>query len=834
MASTSAVSVSTNADINGLLSGIKWTNTALTFSFPTDPSQYSYTGEVATFGVFSAAAQAVVKNQVLANYAAVSGLTFTQVTETSTTHGTLRYADSDSPSTAWAYYPSTGDWGGDVWTHKSGNAGLTYDNPVKGNYAYHTFLHETGHALGLKHGQETSGAFNALPTAHDSMEYSVMTYRGYVGAPLTGYTNETWGFAQSLMQDDVAAIQYMYGANWTTNSGNSVYTWSATTGEMFINCVGQGAPGGNKVFLNIWDGGGIDTYDFSARTTAISVDLRPGGWVNLGTQLVNLGAGHIAIGNISNSLLYQGDVRSLIENANGGSGNDTFIGNQANNVFNGGAGTDTVTYASLTTGINMSVDASGNLIVNAGTAGGIDTLIAVENVVGTSGNDVLMGNALNNTLNGGAGIDTVSYANATTGVTVMLDGTGAATVSAGALGTDTLLLIENVTGGAGNDTFGSNTSNNVFNGGAGSDTVTYAGYTAAITVSANADGSLTVKSGTETDTLIAIENITGGSGNDMFIGTSADNVLNGGLGTDTVNYSLATGVVMSANADGSLNAVVTGGGVDTLISIENITTGAGNDTLMGNAANNVLNGGLGNDTVSYANATAGVTVTLDANGNATVNAGVLGIDTLVSIENVTGGLGADTLTGNALANSLGGGDGADRLFGGDGNDTLLGDAATSVIGGADTLYGDAGDDTLYGYAGNDSLFGGVGNDYLYGGDGVDRVDGGAGNDVLYGGAGNDIIFGGLGNDTIYGGIGFDTFQFDTAGVGKEMIWDFAGGFGLSDSLLFKTTVFANEAAVRAHAIYAGGNTTISTATGGFIVLVGVNIADLKSDDFAFF
>jgi Ca2+-binding RTX toxin-like protein len=150
------------------------------------------------------------------------------------------------------------------------------------------------------------------------------------------------------------------------------------------------------------------------------------------------------------------------------------------------------------------------------------------------------------------------------------------------------------------------------------------------------------------------------------------------------------------------------------------------------------------------------------------------------------------------------------------------------------MYGDAGDDTLYGYVGNDSLFGGVGNDYLYGGDGVDRLDGGAGNDVLYGGAGNDIIFGGLGSDALYGGIGFDTFQFDTAGVGKEMIWDFAGGLGLSDSLLFKTTVFANEAAVRAHAIYAGGNTTISTSTGGFIVLVGVNIADLKSDDFAFF
>ena len=186
-------------------------------------------------------------------------------------HGDLRYARSDDPSTAWAYHPSTFPEGGDSW-YRNG----TYNNPVLGNYAFHTFLHETGHALGLKHGQE-SGVYGAMTAAHDSMEYSVMTYRSYVGDPLGGgYANETWGYAQSLMMYDIAALQYMYGANYSTNSGNTTYTWSSTTGAMSVNGVNQGTPGGNRIFMTVWDGGGTDTYDFSNYSTNLNVS--PGPW----------------------------------------------------------------------------------------------------------------------------------------------------------------------------------------------------------------------------------------------------------------------------------------------------------------------------------------------------------------------------------------------------------------------------------------------------------------------------------------------------------------------------------------------------------------------------
>ena len=95
--------------------------------------------------------------------------------------------------------------------------------------------------------------------------------------------------------------------------------------------------------MTIWDGGGNDTYDFSNYTTSLKIDLQPGSWTTASTgQLADLGNGHVAIGNIANALLYQNNPTSLIENAIGGSGNDTVTGYTANNALTGGAGNDTI------------------------------------------------------------------------------------------------------------------------------------------------------------------------------------------------------------------------------------------------------------------------------------------------------------------------------------------------------------------------------------------------------------------------------------------------------------------------------------------------------------
>ena len=332
-----------NAYIDGILGNYRWATNNLSYSFPTDGSYYgSSYGDAensTNFGALSATQQATVRT-VLKAYSSVANLAFSQVDETATQHADLRFALSDKPGTAWAYSPATAAAGGDAWF---GNSSNYFASPGRGNYAHLVFLHEIGHTLGLDHSHEG----NIVPQARDSMEYTVMSYRSYVGASTsTGYTNEAWGYAQSLMMYDIAGIQHLYGANFSTNSGNTTYSWSPATGEMAINGAGQGAPGGNRIFMTLWDGGGTDTYDFSQYTTGVSVNLQPGSWtVTSSAQLARLhyNGAEIAAGNIANALLYKGDLRSLIENAVGGTGNDAIVGNQAANLLKGGGGADRLT-----------------------------------------------------------------------------------------------------------------------------------------------------------------------------------------------------------------------------------------------------------------------------------------------------------------------------------------------------------------------------------------------------------------------------------------------------------------------------------------------------------
>ncbi|MEO7221003.1 MAG: M10 family metallopeptidase, partial [Devosia sp.] len=328
MAAVSTVGNSGDADIDGLLSGLRWTSGDLTYSFPTQTSAYSYF--VPGFQAFNTAQQTATETAV-ANYAAVANLTFTEISGS----GTLRFAESSDPETAYAYYPDSSEIGGDAFFNP-----FDYDAPDQGTYAYLTVLHEMGHALGLDHGQDGTGA---LPTDHDSLEYSVMTYRSFVGADLNGYTAAEGSYPLTLMLADIAALQYMYGANYATNAGNSTYEWDPSTGEWTINGVSQGQSTDNTVFMTVWDGGGTDTYDFSSYSSDLKVDLRPGEWTTTSsTQLANLGMGEFARGNIANAWLYQDDTASLIENAIGGSGNDLLAGNETTNVLKGGNGNDSL------------------------------------------------------------------------------------------------------------------------------------------------------------------------------------------------------------------------------------------------------------------------------------------------------------------------------------------------------------------------------------------------------------------------------------------------------------------------------------------------------------
>jgi VCBS repeat-containing protein len=400
MTAVSSYSATGSSYIDGILTGTRWASTSLTFSFPTSSNTYEYSGEATNgFRAFTAVQQDAIRD-VLANFSAVSNLTFTEITETSSQHATLRFAESNSPSTAWAYYPSTSAQGGDAWF---GSMSL-YDNPLVGSYGYLTMLHETGHALGLSHAHESIGGFGTVPLDRDSLEYTVMSYRSYVGGPTTGYTVGSTSYPQTLMMYDIAAIQHMYGADYSTNSTDTTYRWNPLTGEMSLNGVGNGAPAGNRILMTVWDGGGNDTYDLSNYGTGVSINLQPGEWTTTSTaQLSSLGGGHTAVGNIANALLYNDNTASLIENAIGGIGNDTIIGNVVanrltggggNDLLDGGLGSDSAAFSGLTSDYLWIENGDGSWTVTdlrGGSPDGIDTLLHMETLLFIDGSVSLGG-----------------------------------------------------------------------------------------------------------------------------------------------------------------------------------------------------------------------------------------------------------------------------------------------------------------------------------------------------------------------------------------------------------------------------------------------------------
>ena len=349
MASVVSVIATNNAEIDGLLGGTKWSGT-ITYSFPTSPGYYAAGygyGEADDPGF--AAVSAPLQFALQYAIGLISSYTNATIVFSGSGSSDVMIAQSPVPNpTSWAYLPdSTYSEGGDAWF------GTAYDfsQAALGNYYFMDALHELGHSFGLKHSNTPDGVANvAVPTAHDDSEYTVMSYRSYVGAADTGFlTNEDYGYAQTYMANDILAFQTLYGANYSTHSENTVYSWNPTTGQASINGVAQLAPGGgtggtaNRVFETIWDGNGVDTYDLSNYTTDLAIDLNPGASSIISTeQLAYLGDGHYAAGNVYNAYLFNGDARSYIDNAIGGSGNDTITGNAIANVLNGGSGNDTL------------------------------------------------------------------------------------------------------------------------------------------------------------------------------------------------------------------------------------------------------------------------------------------------------------------------------------------------------------------------------------------------------------------------------------------------------------------------------------------------------------
>ncbi|MCA3413588.1 MAG: calcium-binding protein, partial [Roseomonas sp.] len=259
-----------------------------------------------------------------------------------------------------------------------------------------------------------------------------------------------------------------------------------------------------------------------------------------------------------------------------------------------------------------------------------------------------------------------------------------------------------------------------------------------------------------TDTLISIEQVRGGSGNDTIIGDGADNVIRGNAGSDSLDGGTGTGDVADYSFNSlavSVNLATgrggdTSTGTDTLVGFERVWGSASGDTLIGsvnddvvrgNGGSDSIDGGLGSaDVADYRNATTGISVNL-ATGAAQDGQG--GIDTLVGIERVWGSAFNDTMVGGNGNDVFDGGDGSDvAAYNGNASTqavsvNLLDGRASDGLGGTDTLisienvWGGAGNDTIIGGNGAESFWGNSGNDSLLGGNGADTLDGGSGNDT---------------------------------------------------------------------------------------------------------
>src|SRR6266545_965702 len=405
-----------------------------------------------------------------------------------------------------------------------------------------------------------------------------------------------------------------------------------------------------------------------------------------------------------------------------------------------------------------------------------------DSICGGAWGDVLRGGPGNDYLDGGDGNDTVGFERSPAGVTASL-----ATGKASGEGSDTLVADENLSGSSFADALTGDTGANIlegrsgsdtFVGGGGSDTVSFRQLPAAV----DANLGTGTASGQGSDTLSGFANLIGSGGNDILRGDGGDNtlmgwggddLLAGGSGRDSADFSRLHSAVDASLATGT----ATGQGADTLSGVENLEGSAladtlsgddGNNVLEGRAGNDALEGGPGSDTASFRRLPAAV----DANLSTGTAAGQ-GSDTLSGIENLLGSGRSDHLSGNAGDNFLSGGQGNDQLLGSGGADTLRGGPGNDALNGGDGVdaadYADAllpvtvdlgsgsagglGSDSLVGI---EDAYGGWGEDTLTGDGGPNTLWGQAGDDFLYGLAGTDVLDGGPGTDTLDGGLETDT------------------------------------------------------------------------------
>jgi Ca2+-binding RTX toxin-like protein len=332
-------------------------------------------------------------------------------------------------------------------------------------------------------------------------------------------------------------------------------------------------------------------------------------------------------------------------------------------------------------------------------------------------------------------------------------------------------------------------------------------------------------------------------------------------------YNGAQGTVSGAIYLGSGSGTVTGGA-----GAETVYGGSGDDLIDGGGGDDLLDGGGGINTVSFASAGAGVTVSLALQGQAQHTGE--GNKTLSNFQNLTGSTFNDVLTGDANDNIIDGGGGNDVIDGGGGIDTLSFASATVGVtfslalqglaqntgAGTDTvtnvqnLLGSTRPDHLIGDANNNVIDGGGGDDVLDGGGGTNTVSFGSATtgvtvslalqgqaqttgvgsvtltnfQALIGSAYNDTLTAANGTSTLTGGAGADSFQIQSD-ADTTTITDFSDGQD-DKIILCGLQTLTSWAAIQAAAQQMGPDTVVNLGP-GTLTLKNVQLNTLTAADF---
>jgi len=516
----------------------------------------------------------------LALWSDVTGIQFSEVA----VGGQLVYDDNQTGA-----FASSSTSGGLILssTINVGTAWIATYGTGLNTYSFQTYIHETGHALGLGHAGNYNGSASYSSDSlylNDSWATTIMSYFDQTENTYFQGQGFTRQFVETPMMADVVAMISLYGVNTLTRTGDTTYGFNNTSGRDIFNAALYPTVG-----YTVVDNGGTDTLDYSGFGQNQTINLNAETFSSVGGR----------VGNVS---IARGTV---IENAIGGSGNDTITGNAANNVQSGGLGNDT-----LSGGL-------GNDTLNGG--GGVDVL------AGEAGNDRLVLPAgSGSSVDGGADTDTLAIsgavslaslvsiealelaagANLTLTTSQVMSGL-AANTSVSGTGTVTINLQADVFTAVPGFVNASGSVNFVYSGSAGSDYVKAGHFLNTISGGVGADF---LRGGNLVDT------IDGGSEADKITGWGGADILTGGSGNDQFRYLYATDSGVGAAADRITDFTIGGDVIDLrLLDSDLVTPDIQSYALsfVGSAAF----GGTGAGQIRYTTSGADMLVQFDLDGN---------------------------------------------------------------------------------------------------------------------------------------------------------------------------------------------------------------------------